>query len=201
MLEAPCSTTSTLLLERLFDAADQAVWREFDSRYRPIITRFARRLGLRSEDAADVAQESLASFVRAYRQKKYDRERGRLRSWLMSIVKRRVCDLQRRQANHRPARGGSAIVDLEDEAGLEELWEAERRQSLLRQALAELKENSRTREKTIRAFELYVLKQRAPEAVAAELDMTVADVYMAKNRVAERLREIVARLDGLFDDG
>ena len=44
--------------------------------------------------------------------------------------------------------------------------------------------------------------EEAPAAeVARELGISAQDVYMAKNRVAERLRGILARLDELFDDG
>jgi len=51
------------------------------------------------------------------------------------------------------------------------------------------------------AFEMYVVKQMPIEAVASQCQMTPHDVYMAKNRIAERLRTILTRLDRLFDDG
>jgi len=201
MDESSQYSTSTGLLNGLHQADNHALWREFDARYRPIILGFARRLGLRDEDAADAAQESLMSFLKGYREGNYDRSRGRLRAWLMTIVRRRVIDIQRAKELSRPARGSSAVGEIPDEGALEALWESERRSGLLRQAMEELRKTSRTSEKTLRAFDLYVLQERPVEAVAEELQLSPGDVYMAKNRVAERLREIVARLDKLFDDG
>jgi RNA polymerase sigma-70 factor (ECF subfamily) len=194
------TSTTTCLLEGLFDAQNHAVWREFDLRYRPIAYGCAKRLGLSDADADEVVQDTLSRFLEEYRQGKYDRGRGRLRSWIVAILKFRVAGFRREQANRRHWRGESAMDQLPDR-DLEALWEKERQAVILRQALDELRERSHTSEKTIAAFEAYVLRQRPPDEVAVELDMTIADVYMAKNRVAERLRAIVQRLESLFDDG
>jgi hypothetical protein len=55
-------TTSNALLQALFDTHNGATWRLFDARYRPILLRFARRLGLSTDDAADVAQDGRHSL-------------------------------------------------------------------------------------------------------------------------------------------
>ena len=103
----PLSTTSALL-DGLLEPGNEAIWREFDGRYRPIIFAFTRKLGLDESDAADVAQEAMLRFVQEYRAGKYDRQRGRLRSWIIGIVKYRAADLQRSGAKHRERRGESA---------------------------------------------------------------------------------------------
>lgn len=195
------TATSTALLDGLHDPANHAIWVEFDTRYRPMIVGFARRLGLTDDDAADVAQESLTRFVREYRDGKYDRQKGRLRSWIISIVKFRVADLRRAQAARRELRGDSAIVDLPADDDLNAIWEAERHRVLLWQALADLRSQTKLSDTTLKAFEEYVLRERPAEEVAAELGLTRRDVYMAKNRVAERLREVVQRLEDVLDDG
>lgn len=201
MIEPATTCTSTALLRGLCDHGNNAAWEELDTRYRPIITGFARRMGLSAEDAADVAQDALVKFAQDYQAGKYDRGRGRLRTWLMIIVKYRVLDIRRANANRREQAAGSVQLEIEDEKTLDQLWESERRASILRQALTDLKLNSRISEKTVSAFEQYVLKERQAEVVAAELGMTTHDVYMAKNRVAEKLREMLDRLEHLFDDG
>ena len=194
------SLTTTTLLDGLLQPDDKAIWREFDARYRPIIVGFALRFGLSIEDAADVAQDTLASFLKEYRAGKYEPQRGRLRSWIIGILKHRVADWRRAQARRRGWRGESALIDLAEDDRLEEVWDSERRAALLRQALCELREKTRLSEKSLRAFEGYVVQQRSVEEVAAELGLTPHDVYMVKNRVAERLREILNRLEALFDD-
>ena len=55
-------------------------------------------------------------------------------------------------------------------------------------------------ERTIRAFELLVVNQVPPATVAGQLEMSTADVYRAKNRVADRLRTIIDALDRAYRD-
>ena len=201
MREGLNTTTSTTLLEGLFDPANVVVWDQFDARYRPIILGFARRLGLNEADAADVAQDTLVRFLRDYRLGKYDRTRGALRSWIISIVKFRIADLHRARESRRERRGESAFIDLVGDDAMESIWEAERRRAVLAQALVDLRQTSKTSDKSLRAFEMYALQEVSAETVAQKLDMSLRDVYMAKNRVAERLRDILSRLEELFDDG
>ncbi len=52
----------------------------------------------------------------------------------------------------------------------------------------------------IRAFELSAVNQVPAAQIAEDLDMAVGDVYLAKSRVAKRLREIVARLEHVYDE-
>jgi RNA polymerase sigma-70 factor (ECF subfamily) len=193
-------TTTSALLSGLRENDNSRAWEQFDARYRPLILAYAQRLGLDAEHAADVAQESLLCFIRDYRDGKYQRERGRLRSWIIGIVKHRALDALRGRARRRGERGESVIDTLADNAWLESEWEQERRQLLLRRALAELRETSRTADRTIQAFEQLVLNGRTVNDVAAALGMTPSDVYTAKNRVAERLRDILSQLDALYDD-
>jgi RNA polymerase sigma factor (sigma-70 family) len=194
------SATTTQLLDGLFDPEADDVWQAFDRRYRPIIVGFAHRIGLDDESSAEIAQETLTRFVAAYRDGKYDRERGRLRSWIIGIAKHLIAD---HCARRERARGGDEIhgVDgiLADEARLTQIWETERRASLLAPAMDELRSGTRTSPQSIRAFELVAFGRRSPDDVARELGMTRHDVYVAKHRVTERLREIVSRLEALCD--
>ncbi len=193
-------TTTTILLDGLHDPSNSVIWRQFDQRYRPIIIGFARRLGLTEDDAADIAQETLVRFVREYRAGKYDRDRGRLRTWIIAMLRYRVADLRRARATRREFRGESAFADLPCADELDASWEAERRSQILRQAMKKLREKSRTSEKSIQAFELYALQHRPAAEVAEQLGMTARDVYMVKNRLAQRIRTMIAELEELYDD-
>ncbi len=194
-------TTTTLLLDGLRDARNETAWREFYGRYMPIIVCFSRKLGLDDADAADVAHDTLACFVREYRDGKYDRERGRLRSWIIAIVQSRVACFKRDQARRHEVRGQSAINDLPAESQLTKVWEAEHRRVIVQRALADLHSHTRLAVRTIRAFERLVIDERPAAEVAAELGITPADVYVAKHRVAKHLRRIVTRLQALYDEG
>ncbi len=190
--------TTTALLEGLLDPADEETWRAFDERYRPILVAFALRLGVQAEDAADAAQEALVRFVGAYRAGRYDRDRGRLRSWIIGITRNCVRDLQqKRTARHEL--GLSAAAELPDEATLTRVWEEECEHAILRRGLEELRSETRTGEATIRAFELVALDSMPPARVAAELGLSLNDVYLAKHRCLKRLRSILSRLEQLYE--
>ncbi len=194
------NTTTSQLLEELYDRRNQDAWRECDARYRPIIIAFARKLGLDEADAADVAQETMTQFLGAYQSGQYDRTRGRLRSWIISIAKFRVADVKRSKARRRQVRGESAFEESPpDDATLEALWDEEVRQAVVRRSLEELRNNSRMDPKTIRAFEMVTLEQRTAADAAAELGLTTNDVYVAKNRAIERLRKIRDMLGAAYE--
>lgn len=191
--------TTTALLDGLVDPANDEVWRAFDERYRPILVAFIVRLGVEHADACDVAQETLLRFIGEYRDGRYDRQRGRLRSWLIAMASSKAASMRRWRAGRRERRGESAIVELSDDAAMESAWEQERRRAVLERALQELRETSRTDPRTIRAFEMLFSLGLSPAVVATELDMSVHDVYLAKSRVAAKLRQIVARFEGEFE--
>ncbi|MCK6482529.1 MAG: sigma-70 family RNA polymerase sigma factor [Phycisphaerae bacterium] len=191
--------TTTVLLERLFDPDDQAVWQEFDARFRPVIEGLARRVGLSPVDAADVTQETLVFFVRDYRAGKYDRGRGRLRAWVLGIARHQISELMRRRASRRESRGQSAIIDLSDEDQLNRYWEQECRQAMLCRAMRSMAEEGRIHPRTLEAFRRTVIEQRPPDEVAAEMGLTVRSVYLAKHRCLARLREHLERLKEDYD--
>jgi RNA polymerase sigma-70 factor (ECF subfamily) len=191
-------TTTTQLLDGLHDQGNRAVWEEFDRRYRPILMGYLRRMGLDSTDAADVAQDTLASFVKDYRRQRYDRTNGRLRSWLIGIARCRLADQQRLRGRRRELRGDSAMHDLPDDVESEAIWEAEQRQYIFEQAVGELRRTTRFNERTLEAFERIALRQEPVAVVSREMGLTPQEIYNAKNRVVERLRDIVKRYEVNF---
>jgi RNA polymerase sigma-70 factor (ECF subfamily) len=192
--------TTTAMLDALHDVENASVWEDFDKRYRPILIGFARNLGLGEQDAADIAQETLTRFVSEYRVGRYDRDKGRLGAWLVGIARYRILDLRRKRAGKAQLVGESGIMDLDDPKKLTQVWENERRLAVLRAAMNELRSASRTDPKTIKIFEMLMMHDLTPQAVAKEQDVSVHDVYLAKSRVAQRLRKIVDRLEAEYDD-
>jgi RNA polymerase sigma-70 factor (ECF subfamily) len=200
MHDAWRSATASALLVELFDQDNRTAWDTLDRRYRPVIIAFARRLGLGAADAADAAQETLTRFLQAYRANRYDRNRGRLRSWIIGIARNCIADIKRNRAARRERDGASMMADLPDEHQLDAIWETECQRAILWQALEELRRSSRLHPKTIEAFRLCGILQQPASAVAEELGMTVMAVYVAKHRCLAQLREIVKRLAALYED-
>lgn len=197
MLAATKTTTS--LLEGLRDPAAQEAWAELDNRFRPILRGFALQMGLGEIDADDVTQETLARFLKAYRQGKYDRERGRLSSWMIAIAQNCIRDLRQSRADRHEGRGESAFVDISETNQLENIWEEECRRVFLEHAMRELREETRTDPRTLRAFEMLAFEKREPAEVGVELSMSIDSVYTAKNRCLNRLREITGRLKDVYE--
>ena len=192
------TTTTSTLLDGLHDECDGAAWVEFDQRYRPLLLGFARRMGLDDNDAADVAQETLVRFVRAYRAGEYHRGQGRLRSWLVGIVKYRITDLKRAVARRRVTRGQSAIGDIPDDGALDEVWESEQRRVIFDRALEELRRTTRLADATLEAFERLVVRNEPVNIVAEALGMTPQELYDAKSRVVAKLRRVLEKHQTLY---
>ncbi|MBL0927315.1 MAG: sigma-70 family RNA polymerase sigma factor [Phycisphaerales bacterium] len=194
--------TNTQILESLRDSANNALWQEFDARYRPVLTAFARRRGLSDEDAAEAAQTTLAQFVADYQQGRYDRTRGRLSSWIIGIANHRIADLRKSAHRRMISRGESAIDGAVGGAGGDERadWDDSVQKVILERAMAALHHGTRLEERTLRAFDLCAMRGVPAEAAAEQCGMTVAEVYVAKNRVIKKLREIVSQMTEEFDD-
>lgn len=196
-------TTTTALLKSLKDPAADDVWREFDARFRPLLTAFAVRLGLDPGEAEDVAQEILVEFVAAYRAGNYDRTRGRLSSWIITIAQHRISNRlrgARRAAGRRGESSPSLVADVRDAATLTAVWEVEERRLIALRAL-EVLSAGRMAEPTLQAFELFAVRGVPAEQAARECGMTVEEVYGAKRRVTGRLRAIVEELTAAWREG
>jgi RNA polymerase sigma factor (sigma-70 family) len=196
-LDDDSEVTSASLLLGLCDQKNEQVWRRFCSRYRPVVVGFARRLGLGEQDAQDVAQEVLLAFMEAYQQGKYDRRKGRLRAWLLGIARKKILYLhrkQRRQIHVADKSGQTGFFErLPDENTINQVWEAQWRQAILRISLRELRRQLEP--STVRAFELVTLKEWPAERAAAELGMTANAVLKANRRALSRVRELYTFLE------
>src|SRR5437763_11229616 len=106
MTDAP--TTQASLLARLGDAADAPAWGQFVDLYAPPVYACARRHGLQDADAADVTQHVLRAVCGAFRRGGYDPNRGRLRPWLITVVRNKLRDFATRRARRR---GDSVGID------------------------------------------------------------------------------------------
>lgn len=195
--------TTTQLIEDLRDAGNAAAWARFDARYRPVLIGFARHLGLEGDDAAEVAQRTLAAFAEAYIAGRYERGKGRLSSWLIGMARNIGAEMRRARGRVR-REGGATLADEQPavpaEAQLTRVWERERAQAILHEAMAILRTSTRTEANTLRAFELFAVRGMPAEAVAAECGMSVDAVYVVKNRLTTRLREIVRDLTTAYDE-
>lgn len=186
------TATSTDMLLGLKDRDNDRIWSEFCARYQPLVLSFARKVGLSEHDAQDVAQESLLAFARAFREGKYDREKGQLRQWLLGIASNKMKDSRRSRGRefavgHQGDTTGM-LSAIPDDQTLSEVWEAEWRRTIIRQCMDEVRDQFEPA--TMRAFELFVLEDWPAEKVGEHLAISANAVFKAKRRVLTRIREV-----------
>jgi len=180
-----------LRLNRIETAPRELAWVEFRARYAPVIVAFARRFGVTSHDADDVVQDVLVGFYAKSPTFVYDPSRGRFRAYL------KACTIHALR-KHLAAARGRATVPLDsvadpaapaDDEAWDDLWE----QQLLKRALELTRAQYEDRD-TFRAFLLTAIDGKTPAEAAKELGMSLANVYKARARVTESVRERVAAL-------
>lgn len=188
MSQQPSERTPASLLERVRRADDANSWSRFVDLYAPLLMTWIRRLGVPSEDRADVVQDVFATLTTELPRFRYDPAR-RFRGFLFRITRSRAADAAR-----AAPRSGVVLPELAGKDTLQALIDADYEQHLSR--LITRVVDTDFDPVTAAAFRRYVIDAVSPKDVAAELGITVASVYQAKTRVSRRLRE---ELDGLLD--
>ncbi len=197
--------TTTLLLNRLHDSRDGDAWKQFDDRFRGVILAAALRLGLAPSDAEEAAQETIVQALRDYQAGKYDRAKGRLSSWIISIAHHRISDLKRVRKRRAASPsdnppGEPATQDL-PVADVAAAFDDALERRIFEQAWEQLRSQNTISQSTLLAFELTALRGVPPAEAAAQCGISVDQVYVARTRIARRLREIVETLDRAIRDG
>lgn len=186
--DAPVSTTSLSLLDRLRRDPSEADWVRLQAVYRPLVSGWVARVpGLESE-ADDVVQEVLIVLVREL--PRFERRReGSFRTWLRRVTANRVREVWRQRARRPSTAPAEAFLDrLADPAGdLSAEWDRDHD----RHVFARLEEVIRPdfTDATWAAYRRFAVDGAPAERVAAELGLTRNAVVLAKSRVLRRLRE------------
>lgn len=194
--------TRVTLLHRLKDWRDQSSWQEFFDIYWKLIYGVARQAGLTEPEAQDVVQETLASVARHMPAFKYDPANGSFKTWLLNMTRWRIVDQVRKRspaARHQPdSDETSQTATLEkiadpNSTDLNSVWDADWKKNLLMAAIVRVK--PRVDPQKFQMFDFCVNKEWPPEKVAQTFSVPVAQVYLAKHRITELLREEVRRLE------
>jgi RNA polymerase sigma-70 factor (ECF subfamily) len=176
--------TSASLLQRLRQPEDEAAWRQFVRLYAPLLYHWAwQRMGLQSQDAADLVQDVFVILVRKLPEFAYD-PRQRFRGWLWTVVRNQWLTRRRHSA---PDMVPLVENDLVGPDGAAEVAEEEYRRCLVQQALRLMQ--AEFEPTTWKACWESVVAGRPAAAVAAELGITANAVYIARSRVTKRLRD------------
>ncbi len=183
------ATRSTLLV-RLKDLDNQQAWQEFFDVYWTLLFNFARRAGLNESDAEEVVMDTVETVARKIEDFEYNRQTGRFKSWLLTIVRFKLGDRfrkKKRQAEKREVASLDEIAEGQvmdaDAPELEKIWDAEWQKRMIDMALERVKQL--VGHKQYQIFHCYVIQEQAAEDVAEFLEVSKAQVYVAKNRVGK----------------
>jgi RNA polymerase sigma-70 factor (ECF subfamily) len=185
-------TTPVSLLQRLRQPGQREAWARFVDLYGPLLLYWARRAGLSEEDAADAVQDIFTRLVQELPRFTYDPGR-RFRGYLYTVARNHLRNRLTR------ARGVPIAADafpdyLAAPDPVEEVWEREHRQFVVRRALEIMRADFEPA--TWQACWQLVVDGRPAAEVGAALGLTANAVYLARLRVLRRLHR---ELDGLLD--
>lgn len=192
MRHAPKTRASLIL--RLRNRDDLDAWQQFAEIYQPLVFRLARRKGFQDSDAADVAQEVLLRVAGAVERFDPDAAKGSFRGWLFQIARNLMITFLHKDQK-RPIAGGPeqlvALVENQADPNSMEsrLFDDEYERQVFAWATGRIRVLFQPA--TWDAFRRTAIEQESPTDVAADLEMTVGAVYIARSRVMKRLREEV----------
>jgi RNA polymerase sigma-70 factor, ECF subfamily len=186
------SATSISLLERA-RAGERAAWDRLASLYSPLVDRWCHQAGLQDADTADVRQEVFLAVACGIDNFRRDFAGATFRGWLWGITRHKITDHWQRKGASPVGEGGSDAYEKLQEVPVEEARDSQKppppeEVNILYRRALELIVTDFT-DHTWKAFWGVVVDGRRPAAVAADLNMTLNAVYLAKARVLARLRE------------
>jgi len=193
------SETSLSLLDRLRLQPDKESWQRLVEVYTPLIQAWLRRHGVSPTDAEDLTQEVMTVVVREIPTFKHNQQPGAFRSWLRTIAVNRLRVLWRSRHMRPVATGGSDFLKMLDEledpdSDLSRLWDQQHDHHVARRLMELVKPQFEPA--TWQAFRRVVLDGVKAAVAAAELNISVNAVLLAKSRVLSRLRQ---EIQGLTD--
>jgi RNA polymerase sigma factor (sigma-70 family) len=195
----PMDETSLSLLDRLKTENDSETWNRLHQLYAPLLRSWLGKYDIQASDMDDVIQEVLMTVAAEGESFQHNGRTGAFRSWLRSILVNRLRSFWRARGRRPQADGGSEIANrinqLEDPGSeLSRLWDRQHDQYVL-QRLLTISE-SKFSPTTWKAFYHVTILHERPDEVAANLDISLNAVFIAKSRVLSKLRQ---EADGLVE--
>jgi RNA polymerase sigma factor (sigma-70 family) len=190
------TSTHASLFSRMRRPSDHAAWREFEAKYGDLILRYCVQRGLQHQDAEDVRQTVLMNLSRTLPRFKYDAARGSFRGYLGQTVRHAIAVFFARRRPNGPGKTVSIVgtdgaplpAPSTDEDDV--TWNQEWVRHHYRRALRTLRATHDPR--SIEVFQR-LLGGAGVRDVAGAFEMSEQAVHKVKQRVRDRLREIIAR--------
>ena len=185
--------TSRSLLERV-RARDDDAWSQLTELYGPLVYHWCRKLGVKPDDSSDILQNVFRSLVIHIDRFEHAQTPGSFRAWLWTIVRNKVRDHFKTQADKAIACGGSDaqfrmlnVPDHHPDDSADSSVSAAGSLTYRAMNIAR-REVKRT---TWQAFWRSTIDDISPAAVAEEMGISVESVWQARSRILKRLRALL----------
>jgi RNA polymerase sigma-70 factor (ECF subfamily) len=185
-------TTPPSLLEQLRGPGEKAAWERFVQLYTPLVSHWARHLGLQGADGAELVEEVFGVLVDNLPQFRYDPAQP-FSGWVWAITLDTFAARRRRLAASHPS-GEGELIPIPAGGPGGGFGELEYRQYLVQRTLELIRREFEPA--TWRAFREFAVAGRPAEEVARDLGIGTLGVYLATARTLRRLRTYLA---GLLD--
>jgi len=199
MEQAPSTRLS--LLARVRNREDQQAWHQFAAVYRPVIVRLARRKGLQSADAEDLAQRVMVSVAGAIERFKAGADRPRFRTWLNRVTENAIWNSLRDAARDRAHAGEfdrDHLAHVAARSAEDGDWlRLELRREVFHWAARQIR--AEFQPETWNAFWLTAVDSGDVEQVGRQLGKSPGAIYAARSRVIRRLAEKVQEFEARDD--
>lgn len=192
--------TSVSLLQLACDDPDSVAWRRLADIYSPLLHASLRRYDVQAADAEDLIQDVLLTVSRELPKFEHSGRTGAFRGWLRTILVHRLRNFWRSRQSRPLAAGGSAWAEwieqlADDSSDVSRKWNLEHDRRVMARLLEQVR--PRFEPKTWEAFHRQMFDGQRADTVAAELEMPLNSVYVARSRVLSTLRREAA---GLIDE-
>ena len=191
-------TTRSSVLKAVADTENEAAWQRLFDLYAGFVFSIARHKGLNETDADDIVQVVFADLTRNLPTFKYDREKGRFRSYLTGLVNWRVMD--RLKASKRDAELKSVFWEeaksaatAEDEDFEEREWQSAAMEETLRRIKPEV------RPEHYAAFVASAVEGQDTDVVTKLYGISRDSLYQIRKRLTAKLREKLAEVRAEMD--
>ncbi|MBO6307105.1 MAG: sigma-70 family RNA polymerase sigma factor [Paludibacteraceae bacterium] len=190
-------TTRSSVLKAVADTENEAAWSRLFDLYAGFVFSMARHKGLKPEDADDIVQVVFADLARNLPTFKYDREKGRFRSYLTGLVNWRVVD--RLKASKRDA-GLRANFWKEAKAagGDDEFSEREWQAAAMEEALCRMKPS--VSPEHYAAFIASAVEGQDTDVVTKLYGISRDSLYQIRKRLTVKLHDKLAEVLDEMDE-
>ena len=184
-------TTRSSVLKAVADTENEAAWQRLFDLYSGFVFSIARSNGLNDADADDIVQMVFSDLARNLPTFKYDRAKGRFRSYLTGLIHWRVMD--KLKAGKRDTELKAAFLEDTKAAAAADgnsFEEREWQQAALEEALRRIKPD--VRPEHYAAFIASAVEGQDTETVSKLYGISADNLYQIRKRLTAKLRETVA---------